>query len=92
MNSDHLWVDEKSLYPKNTVEDYCNEIFEENVSKEILITSKECVLKSVCAFICEEIENTHKLDEKEQNVWRRWLEKNKQIWGHYLNFGGHTSY
>ena len=70
--------------------DQCNQIFEKRVLEEIVVESKESVLKNISRFIEKEIKHVVEIDENKKNVWRRWIEHNQQSWGKILNVSGHT--
>ena len=68
----------------------CNNLFEIKVIEDIVAESNEPVVKSMSAFIIKEIEQVLEIDEKKQNIWKKWLEHNKRSWGQILNVSGHT--
>ena len=71
-------------------EHHFNEALKKRVLEEIVIASKESVLKHISAYIEKRFKQCVKLGEKEHNVWRRWLKRNQKIWGIILNFSGYT--
>ena len=83
--------DLETLYSESGyVEEHCNKIFEKRVLTDIVDKSKESVVENISIFLEEEFEHVIKIDETKQNAWRRWLEHNRQSWGHILNVSGYT--
>ena len=81
----------ETLYSESGyVEEHCNKIFEKRVLTDIVDKSKESVVENISIFLEEEFEHVIKIDETKQNAWRRWLEHNRQSWGHILNVSGYT--
>ena len=89
---DHIMTSDPETFFSglSTVEKRCNKLFEMRLLENIVAESKESLVKTMSNFIKNEIEQVLEIDDKKQNVWRRWLEHNQQSWGKILNVSGHT--